>query len=688
MKKLIAALAILTATVSQAQSVISFGLPSGRVDKWIEAHFAKGQTPPFSFTYGKQSSAQWLKKCQYKSEKLAATDPNTLHYRFTYSNTQDGLQVTCDVNGYTDFGAVDWVLRFTNISNKNTEKIADVRTCDIAFKSARDKDFNIYYANGSEATRADFAPHTKTLHPGDTLRMRPSGGRSSDAAFPFFNMESPSSQQGAVVAVGWTGTWFSNITNNAGLLHLTTGIWRLRTYLLPGESVRSSSLCLLFWQSDNRMTGHNLFRRFLLQHHSRHIDGKPVFYPYFNNFNWGDPSPCQEYTCLTTDFAKAIIQRNKLFGLIQDAFWLDAGWYTQADNWREGKGWYNTVGNWSADESRFPGGLKGIATAVHRTGAKFMVWFEPERVYKGSAWDNSYPQWMLGDASSNKLYNLADSAALDYLCKYIGDFLEHNDIDYYRQDFNMYAENIWKTHDKEGREGITENHYIEGLYKYWDYLLNRFPTLLIDNCASGGRRIDYETVLRSAPLWRTDYHYGEPVGYQCHTYGLEYFLPQHGTGIYSTDRFDSRSGMGSSAVFNWKLTEKKLSYTEMQKVQKECADIRPYYYEDYCPLSGEDSLTSDSIWLAYQLHRPSDHTGYVVAFRRSACPDSTYSVHLSAIDATRDYLVIDLDSKKDTIVSGSTLHDNLLLKLSKPRSSLLLFYERTTDNQKAKAKKK
>ena len=432
MKKLIAALAILTATVSQAQSVISFGLPSGRVDKWIEAHFAKGQTPPFSFTYGKQSSAQWLKKCQYKSEKLAATDPNTLHYRFTYSNTQDGLQVTCDVNGYTDFGAVDWVLRFTNISNKNTEKIADVRTCDIAFKSARDKDFNIYYANGSEATRADFAPHTKTLHPGDTLRMRPSGGRSSDAAFPFFNMESPSSQQGAVVAVGWTGTWFSNITNNAGLLHLTTGIWRLRTYLLPGESVRSSSLCLLFWQSDNRMTGHNLFRRFLLQHHSRHIDGKPVFYPFFNNFNWGDPSPCQEYTCLTTDFAKAIIQRNKLFGLIQDAFWLDAGWYTQADNWREGKGWYNTVGNWSADESRFPGGLKDIATAVHRTGAKFMVWFEPERVYKGSAWDNSYPQWMLGDASSNKLYTFADSAALDYLCKYIGDFLEHNDIDYYR----------------------------------------------------------------------------------------------------------------------------------------------------------------------------------------------------------------------------------------------------------------
>lgn len=687
MKKFIVILFILSAIVSQAQTTISFNLPSSRIDKWIEAHFAKGQAPPFSFTYGKQLSAQWLKKCRYKAEKLVTTEPHTLKYRFTYTGVQDGLQVMCDVNGYTDFGAVDWVIRFTNIGDKNTEKVANVRTCDIAFKPVRPGDFNLYYANGSEATCDDFAPHTKALHPGDTLRMCPTGGRSSDTAFPFFNLESPSSHQGIMVAVGWTGTWFANIINVSGQLQLATGIQRLHTYLLPGESVRSSSLCLLFWQSDNRMTGHNLFRRFLLLHHSRHIDGKPVFYPFFNNFNWGDPAPCQEYTCLTTDFAKAIIQRNKMFGLIQDAFWLDAGWYTQADNWREDKGWYNTVGTWMADERRFPGGLKDIAAAVHRTGAKLMVWFEPERVYKGSAWDNTHPQWMLNDASNNRLYNLADTTALAYFCKYIGDFLEHNNIDYYRQDFNMYAESLWKSHDTEGREGITENHYIEGLYKYWDYLLNRFPNLLIDNCASGGRRIDYETVLRSAPLWRTDYNYGEPIGYQCHTYGLEYYLTQHGTGIYSTDRFDSRSGMGSSTVFNWKLTEKRLSYTEMQKVQKECADIRPYYYEDYYPLSGEDRLTSDSIWLAYQLHRPSDHTGYVVAFRRPASSDSTYSVRLSAIDKTRDYLLIDLDSKKDTIVNGNTLHENLVLKLSKPRSSRLIYYERVPEAPEAKPKK-
>jgi hypothetical protein len=37
----------------------------------------------------------------------------------------------------------------------------------------------------------------------------------------------------------------------------------------------------------------------------------------------------------------------------------------------------------------------------------------------------------------------------------------------------------------------------------WDDLLQAYPHLFIDNCASGGR-IDLETSARSIPLWRTD----------------------------------------------------------------------------------------------------------------------------------------------------------------------------------------
>jgi hypothetical protein len=53
----------------------------------------------------------------------------------------------------------------------------------------------------------------------------------------------------------------------------------------------------------------------------------------------------------------------------------------------------------------------------------------------------------------------------------------------------------------------------------WDELLSRHPHLAIDNCASGGRRIDLETVGRSTALWRTDWP-ADSLHKQCHTFGL------------------------------------------------------------------------------------------------------------------------------------------------------------------------
>ena len=42
---------------------------------------------------------------------------------------------------------------------------------------------------------------------------------------------------------------------------------------------------------------------------------------------------------------------------------------------------------------------------------------------------------------------------------------------------------------------------------------------MIDNCASGGRRLDIETIGRATPFWRSDGP-RDPIAHQCHTYGL------------------------------------------------------------------------------------------------------------------------------------------------------------------------
>ena len=154
------------------------------------------------------------------------------------------------------------------------------------------------------------------------------------------------------------------------------------------------------------------------------------------------------------------------------------------------------------------------------------------------------------------MFDLGNKEAREWLCRYIGDLIERNGIDYYRQDFNMEPDKYWAAHDEAGRTGMKEIRHVEGLYAFWDYLLERFPGLLIDNCASGGRRLDLETTSRSAPLWRSDYyHYDDPDGYQGHTYGLNFFLPIHGTGILQTDEYSFRSSISSALIYNWKITE-------------------------------------------------------------------------------------------------------------------------------------
>jgi alpha-galactosidase len=646
------------------------------ISRWIRENFKQGKIPPFSFRFGDQHSKEFIKKWQFSSDRITAVDVGVEAFSFAWTDMQTGLKVVCDVKGYPLYHAVEWMLRFTNTSENDSPEIRDVRVIDVNFQYSDASDMTLHYANGSQASKADFHPCKQVLAVGDTMTISPKGGRSSDTAFPFFNIES-SSKQGMMFAVGWSGTWFADFSKsgNSGIA-LTSGMKWLQTYLHAAESIRTPSICLLFWTGEDRMVGHNQFRRFVLNCQTHKINGKPTRYPVSTSFNYGDPFPCNEYTCMTTDYALALINRYNRFNLVPEVFWLDAGWYAQASDVANNKNWANTVGNWEVDTARFPGGLKPISDAVHNVGAKFMVWFEPERVIKKSAWGITLSKWMLDAQGTDAyLFDLGNPQALDWLCRYIGDMLEENGIDYYRQDFNMNIDNYWRENDEQGRIGIREIRHIEGLYAFWDYLLNRFPDAIIDNCASGGRRIDFESIKRSAPLWRTDYHYGEPIGYQCHTYGLNFYLPLTGTGVDKSDSFTFRSSLGTSVVYNWKITDGASSFYEMQRCQKEFNEVRPYFYEDFYPLTTVDDMTSDKIWLAYQLHRLSDNSGYIVAFRRPESMDSLITVQPSGFLPEATYLIENCDTGETKIKTGRALLTGLDLMLTEPRRSLLLKYK-------------
>lgn len=672
------ALFVLLPSAGKSQSRQRMAVPED-MERWIKTVFAKGHVPPFSFVYDGKPSAQFIRKWKYSASKGASDEAGTIKYLFTYTDPVTGLKVACRVTGFEEFGAVEWMLYFTNTSQRNSAMLTDVKVTDFGMEAGKDASFTLHHAVGSNGGRDDFWPLSTPVETDKSVYITPEGGRSSDhTGFPFMNLEA-SNGRGAIVAVGWTGNWYVDVSQQTpGTATLASGMKNMNLYLLPDETIRTPLVCMLFWQGEDRMVGHNTFRRFMLAHHSPKLNGRFAEYPFSGGYSWGDPAPCNEYCCLTEDFALALTKRYAQFGIVPEVFWLDAGWYKGCGGPDfTGKNWYNTVGTWEVDEKRFPNGLKPLSEAAHEAGAKFMVWFEPERVAVGSQIAEEHPEWLLKRSNdpNNLLFDLGNPEALNWMCEHIGDLIEKNGIDYYRQDFNMHISPYWAEADEPDRVGIHEIRHVEGLYAYWDYLRERFPGLLIDNCAGGGRRLDLETMSRSAPLWRTDYSYGEVNGYQCHTYGLNFYLPIHGTGLYKTDPYSVRSALGSAAVLNWKLNVLEGSIADMQQIIAQYKELRPYYYEDYCPLTGTArELTFDNAWLAYQMHRPSDQSGIVVAFRRKDNQQGSIRVRLRGVDPAKTYRVLNDNDGTVTTRSGAELAEGIDLQIAEAPGSLLLRY--------------
>ena len=301
-------------------------------------------------------------------------------------------------------------------------------------------------------------------------------------------------------------------------------------------------------------------------------------------------------------------------------YWIDAEWFGNG-------GWPTSVGDWIVKKDLYPHGFKPLSDALRKTGRELMLWFEPERVFKGTHWYQEHQDWLLGAGGDNALLNLGNPAARKFLTKFISDRVDEFGLGCYRQDFNMDPLGLWRAADAPDRQGITEMRHVEGLYAFWDALLKKHPHLLIDNCASGGRRIDLETIGRATPFWRSDGP-RDPIAHQCHTYGLLQWVPLNATSEdHAGDDYEFRSSMSSALCVNWGVTgdvpAQKLPDTFpfdwCRRTLEQYLTIRDFYYGDYYPLTSYSQARD--VWMAYQLDRPGKGDGLVVVLRR---PESPY----------------------------------------------------------------
>lgn len=285
-----------------------------------------------------------------------------------------------------------------------------------------------------------------------------------------------------------------------------------------------------------------------------------------------------------------------------------------------------------------------------------------------------HPEWLLGPDGGQKLLNLGNPEARQWLTDHVDRVMTEQGIDLYRQDFNMDPLSYWRAADAPARQGISEIRHVEGYLAFWDELLRRHPGMFIDSCASGGRRNDLETMRRAIPLWRTDYRC-EPTGTQCCTYGISLWLPFSGTGAADADPYTFRSNMVPFTNCLFDVRDRKLNYELLRKLTAEWQTIAPCYAGDFWPLTPYS--TDSGAWMGWQFDRPDLGQGFIQVFRRA---DSVYEagrLKLRGLDPEARYSVRDVDAKRAKTLSGRELMSpGLLVTVKDQPGAILMTYRR------------
>jgi alpha-galactosidase len=642
------------------------------VDLW-----KAGNPLPFSFKYDDKDSTQILAAWQ-RTEERAASDGGETR-RISFADPETKLKVVVEVRTFKDFSAVDWVLHFTNQGDKDTPIIDNVQPLNCKLPGVGES--FVHWALGSAAVASDFEPRRSNLNPGDTVNLRSNGGRSSDGNSPFFNIQM--GDRGIIGGIGWTGNWNARFAcdRQSKIRSLTAGMRKTHFLLHPGETVRSPRILLLDWNG-SVVDAHNLWRRFLLAYYSpRDTKGQTVVAPLCFG-SWGSEP---------LDSKRKMIETCRQKEIPFDVYWVDADWYG-TDTPKEGihpndmAQWWRKRGSWTPNPRYYPNGLEPLGEILKKNGYEFLLWVEPEQADPGSDLLLQHPDWFFLPPNTNNpgtaLLNLGKPEARKDITDIISKIIAEAGLSWYRQDFNVDPERSWTAADKADRVGISEMLHIAGLYAFWDELRQRHPGLQVDNCASGGRRIDIETLSRSVPLFRSDMacNFFDPIHGQMQTQALCPWAPIN-TAVYGgvapgtpNEGTSLIYAIRSSYCSGWLYGTDRLSINVMKAAAEEYKQVRPYFYGDFYPLISYSS--SPELWAAWQLHRPEQKSGVVILLRRQGSPLTSMRLGLERIQPDAQYTVdvrTGLGAGTVKKMSGKELVEMQVTVPDRPGSALVFY---------------
>ncbi|MDW7656887.1 MAG: alpha-galactosidase [Bacillota bacterium] len=656
---------------------------------WIERLKSK-QNLPYSFVWNGQKVDFRQRRWRF-SVQSDSLDSFRTQYITTLKDAMTGLEITCFAVHYHRYAAVEWTLWYENTGNADTPVLSELYAIDAELL---EPDLNpdaeriipgvkLHHFIGDYNAPDNYMPVEHYFHVYEPLTLRSQGGRPADMGFPYFRAQDD--HRGIILAVSWQGQWEATF-QAAGItghrqrkdgLYARARQQHFHAKLLPGEKIRTPMIVLMPYEGNDGVRAQNLWRRWFLDYNIPQQDGKPIKPYYF-------VSNGELMERVTQDGHLRVIDTIVAQGLPVDFLWMDAGWYEDVVDS------YNALGTWKPHTKRFPNGIRAISDHAHRHGIKTLLWFEPERARAGSELHREHPEWLLKHPylKKNMLLDLNNDDAFAWILERLQALILNEAVDCYRSDFNTDPLLFWLNGEPSDRQGIRENKHCVAYLRLFDEILRVNPGILIDSCASGGRRNDLETLRRAVPLHITDYFYetleqqkaGAPdlTAKQAMHHSLFQWIPYFGSGYVpgpDKDHYHHRSVTLIPFINSERLTDPATDFARIKRWQQEWREVAHCLYGDYYPLT---PYTRDAReWIGWQFHLAASEEGVVQMFMRARSVYDQGTFQLRSLKKGAQYEVCDYNTGTTRLASGTELmEDGLQIIMSRRPDSALFHYRR------------
>jgi alpha-galactosidase len=312
-------------------------------------------------------------------------------------------------------------------------------------------------------------------------------GRGSDGDLPFFLLTDLDGEQGMWVALGWTGGWRAQLTCGPGASRHVLSVRGpgsgAELTLAAGEELVLPRVFMGAFQGD----GWGALKGFLSRARPRPQAAPWVVYNTWYNENGR----------INEERLLAHVPVAAEIGV--EVFCVDATWYETGDDPDD----FETagIGTWSVDARKFPRGLEPVADAVREAGMAFGLWFEPERAHPDSWVARTHPEWVRW--APDQQWGLVDfgvEAARSWVLELLSSAVGRWHLGWLKWDMNIHRlAPYWAGDDR------AELAHHRGVWDVLDEFGRRHPDVVVEWCASGGNRIDVESLLRCDTFWLTDH---------------------------------------------------------------------------------------------------------------------------------------------------------------------------------------